>query len=178
MSLERVIESWKEVRSGLIDEVSQIPAEQFSFRAAPDSRSVVELLQHVVETQKLLAGETARADSNIRRQSFADHIKEYAPEVASIQDKNGLMELLRASMETTEATIRAAASNLEGTMQRFDGKELSKIDFLNFAISHEMYHRGQLTVYERLLSIEPALTQRFRKLFSSPPKSSAAENAS
>ncbi len=50
-------------------------------------------------------------------------------------------------------------------MQRFDGKEMSKLEFLQFAVSHEMYHRGQLTVYERLLHIEPALTQRFKKLF-------------
>jgi uncharacterized damage-inducible protein DinB len=28
-----------------------------------------------------------------------------------------------------------------------------------------LYHRGQLTVYERLLNIEPALTTRFKELF-------------
>ena len=27
-----------------------------------------------------------------------------------------------------------------------------------------MYHRGQLTVFERLLNIEPALTERFNKM--------------
>ncbi len=178
MSIDRLIESWKEVRAGLIEEVSQIPADQFSFRAAPDTRSVTELLQHVVEAQKLLVGESARPDTNLRRQSFADHIQEYAPEVSSIKDKNGLLEIMRSSMETTEATIRGAGNDLNGSMQRFDGKELSKLDFLNFALAHEMYHRGQLTVYERLLSIEPALTQRFRKLSSNSESSKAAENAS
>lgn len=178
MSVDRLIEGWREVRAGFIEEVSQIPADQFSFRAAPDTRSVAELLQHVVEAQKLLVGESARPDTNLRRQSFADHIQEYAPEVSSIKDKNGLLEIMRSSMETTEATIRGAGDHLNGSMQRFDGKELSKLDFLNFALAHEMYHRGQLTVYERLLSIEPALTQRFRKLLSNPESSKAAENAS
>jgi uncharacterized damage-inducible protein DinB len=28
-----------------------------------------------------------------------------------------------------------------------------------------MYHRGQLTVYERLLNIEPELTVKLKKLF-------------
>ena len=37
--------------------------------------------------------------------------------------------------------------------------------FLRFSASHEMYHRGQLTVYERLMNIKPALTTRFEKLF-------------
>ncbi len=36
---------------------------------------------------------------------------------------------------------------------------------LTFAMSHEMYHRGQLTVYERLLNIEPVLTGKLKKLF-------------
>jgi uncharacterized damage-inducible protein DinB len=46
---------------------------------------------------------------------------------------------------------------------------MSKISFMSFAIAHEMYHRGQLTVYERLLNIEPVLTQRFRRAFGESP---------
>ena len=165
MSVDRLIEGWKEVRTGLIQEASQIPDDQFSFRVTPETRSVAELLQHVVESQKTLIGESCRPDTNLMRQSFANHIKEYAPEVGAIADKNGLLELLRSSMETSEACIRAGGEQLNDSMRRFDGKEISKLDFLSFAVAHEMYHRGQLTVYERLLSIEPALTRRFKKIF-------------
>lgn len=165
MSIDRLIESWSEVRAGLIKEVSQVPEDQFSFRATPETRSVAELLQHIVEAQKMLVGEAFRVETNLMRQSFADHIKEYAREVAAVTDKNGLLELLRSSMETSEASIRGCGDGLQQTMQRFDRKEVSKSDFLNFAIAHEMYHRGQLTVYERLLGVEPALTKDFRKLF-------------
>ena len=58
-----------------------------------------------------------------------------------------------------------AAKVWQQKMKRFDGKEITKFDFLNFGIAHEMYHRGQLTVYERLLGVEPALTQYFNKRF-------------
>jgi uncharacterized damage-inducible protein DinB len=165
MSIDRLIESWSEVRAGLIKEVSQVPEGQFSFRATPETRTIAELLQHIVEAQKMLVGEACRAETNLMRQSFADHIKEYAPEVAGVTDKNGLLELLRSSMDTSEASIRGCGDGLQQSMQRFDRKEVSKSDFLNFAIAHEMYHRGQLTVYERLLGVEPALTKDFRKLF-------------
>ena len=165
MSIDRLIEGWKEVRKGLIEEASQIPDDQFSFRATPDTRSVTELLQHVVESQKMLVGESCRPDTNLMRQSFADHIKEYAAEVTTVQDKNGLLELMRSSMETSEACIRAGGEQLQEMMRRFDGKEMTKLDFLTFAVAHEMYHRGQLTVYLRLLGIEPALTRRFKKIF-------------
>src|SRR3990172_3721877 len=165
MSVEHLIKTWKETRGGLVEEATQVPPEEFTFRASQDTRSIVELLQHVVESQKMLVGEACRPDTNLMRQSFAEHIKEYAPEVRSIQDKNGLLELLRSSMELAEATIRSHAEGLDESMKRFDGATMSKLEFLSFAVSHEMYHRGQLTIYERLLNIEPALTTRFKRLF-------------
>jgi len=165
MSVDKLVGTWREVRSGLIDEAEQVPSDQFSFRATQETRSVTELLQHIIESQKVLVGEACTAKPNLMRQSFADHIKEYAPEVGAIKDKNGLLELMRSSMDLAEATIRSHAENLNDSMRRFDGKEMSKLDLLNFIVAHEMYHRGQFTVYERLLKIEPALTRRFKKLF-------------
>ncbi len=165
MSVDYLVINWKEVRDGFIDEVSQIPVEQFEFRATGETRSIAELLRHVVETQKMLVGECCRPDTNLQRQSFPAHIQEYAPEVAAVNDKHGLMELMRSSMEVAEATIRSHAEQLDVPMRRFDGKEITKLQCLQFASSHEMYHRGQFTVYARLLSVEPVLTKRLNKLF-------------
>lgn len=173
MSVDNLISSWKEVRTGLIEEAAQVPADRFSFRPTPETRSVAELLHHIIETQKMIVGETCRADANIMRQSFADHIKEYAADVKSITNKDGLLEALRSSMDLAEASIRSHADGLNNSMKRFDGKEMSKEDFLRFATAHEMYHRGQFTVYERLLSIKPALTTRFEKIFSQSASSAS-----
>ena len=71
-------------------------------------------------------------------------------------------------MDDAETTLRGAGDELDKTMNRFDGKEIVKSDFVRFAIAHEMYHRGQLTVYERLLEIEPAMTKVFKRIFASP----------
>jgi uncharacterized damage-inducible protein DinB len=169
MAIENVVESWKEVRAGLISEAEQIPSDQFSFRAAPDCRSVKELLQHLVETQKFLTGEICRPDTNIMRASFTDQIKNYAPDVRRVDDKDELLNLLRASMDESGAKLLAASDEMNKTMKRFDGKDMTKLAFVSFAIAHEMYHRGQLTVYERLLGFEPVLTQRFRKAFGETP---------
>lgn len=165
MSVEALIDLWKDTRSGLIQEVERIPEDQFSFKATPETRSVAELLQHIVQTQKALVGEICRPETNLFRQSFADHFKEYAPGVESIVDKQGLLEVLSSSWDQAEAALRSFGDRLDETMTRFDGRPTTKIAFLTFAMSHEMYHRGQLTVYERLLSVEPALTERLKRLF-------------
>ena len=164
MSVDMLVNTWKEFRKGLIAEVEQIPEDKFTFRATPETRSIAELLQHIVEVQKMLIGEASRADANLSRQPFADHLKEYAGDVKAVTDKNGLLELLRSSMELCEATIRANDDFMHGEMGGLDGKPSPKLKVINFAMSHEMYHRGQLTVYERLLSLEPALTRQFAKM--------------
>ena len=169
MAAETIITLWKEVRRGLINEVEKIPADQFSFRATPETRSITELLQHIVESQQLLVGETCRDDTNLRRQSFAEHRKEYSPGVKEVLDKESLLELLQKSMLEAEETIGNYCEKLDQSMYRFDGKPTSKNDFLTFAVSHEMYHRGQLTVYERLLHIEPVLTGRLKRLLGDSP---------
>lgn len=178
MSIDRLIESWKDTRNGLIEEAAQIPPEQFSFRPTPETRTIAELLQHVVESQKTLIGEAVRPDTNIFRQSLEDHAREYAPEAAGVTDKNGLLELLRGSMETSEASIREAGEKLQDKTKGFRGNEVAKFDLLTFAVSHEMYHRGQLTVYERLLRLEPVLTQKFRELSARAAANKASQNAS
>ncbi len=169
MAVEGIIEGWREVRKGLIDEANQIPADKFSFQPTPDSRSVIRLLQHLVESQKFLVGEACRPDTNLMRASFADNVKTYAPDVGAAADKDAVLNLLKESMDEAAAKLMAAGDELKNTMKRFDGKEMTKLSFMSFAIAHEMYHRGQLTVYERLLNIEPALTTRFRKAFGESP---------
>jgi uncharacterized damage-inducible protein DinB len=165
MSAKTIIGLWKDTRSGLIQEVQKIPEDQFSFRATPDTRSITEILQHIIEAQKILVGETCRTDTNFMRQSFAAHAKEYAAGVKEVGDKNGLLELLSSSMDEAEACMSAHGDKFDETMTRLDGQPTSKSAFLTFALSHEMYHRGQLTVFERLLNIEPVLTERTKKLF-------------
>jgi len=167
MSAETIIGLWKDARGGFIEEVEKIPEDQFSFRATPDTRTVAEIVQHVVSTQKIIVGEACRPDTNLMRQSFAAHAEEYAPGVSEVSDKNGLIELLRTSMDECASKITSYGDKLDESMQSLMGKPIPKSAFLTFGMSHEMYHRGQLTVYQRLLSIEPALTERFRRMTAS-----------
>jgi uncharacterized damage-inducible protein DinB len=167
MSAETIIALWKDARGGLIQEVERIPEDKFSFRATPDTRSIAEILQHIISAQKMLVSESCRADANLMRQSFAAHGKEYGAGVNDVTDKNGLLELLRTSMDEAASCISAWGDKLDETMTGITGKPITKAAFLTFAFSHEMYHRGQLTVFERLLNIEPALTERFNKMVAS-----------
>src|SRR5215813_13498905 len=156
MSFEEMFDFWKEVRAGLIAELEQIPAEQFAFQATPESRSVAGISRHVVEAQKLLTGELCRPDTDFKRVPIRELAERHAAGAHSGGDKEELIGSLRSTMESAEAALRAFREKVQG----LDGKTMSKLVFLYFYITHEMYHRGQISVYERLMQIEPAMTAK------------------
>jgi uncharacterized damage-inducible protein DinB len=164
MSVETLLGLWKNARSGFITEVERIPEDKFTFKPSPETRTVAELVQHVISSQKFFVGETCRPDTNITRRPFSEHTKAYGEGVDDVEDKAKLVELMRSSMDEAEKAIRDHADGLNDMMTGLDGKQMPKISFLLFGMSHEMYHRGQFTVYERLLNVEPALTEMFRKM--------------
>jgi len=165
MSLEELLDFWKEVRAGLIAELAQIPAEQFAFQPAPESRSVAGIIRHIVGAQEVSTGELCRPDTDFKRLPMRELVEKDAAESYSGGDKEELIGLLRSSMESVEAALRAFGEEaLREKVQGPNGKMISKLSFLYLYITHEMYHRGQLTVYERLMQIEPAATAKVREL--------------
>jgi uncharacterized damage-inducible protein DinB len=164
MSLDELLLIWKEVRAGLIAELAQIPAEQFGFQATPDSRSVAGIIRHIAGAQEFLTGELCRPDTDFKRVPIRDRVEKHAAEAHSGGNKEELIESLRSTMESAEAALREFGEDALGEpVQGLDGKTTSKLGILYLYITHEMYHRGQISVYERLMQIEPALTAKLRE---------------
>ena len=163
MSLEEMLDFWKEVRTGLIAELAQIPAEQFGFQATPESRSVAGIIRHIVEVQKFSTGELCRPDTDFTRVPIRDLVERHAAEAHSGGDKEELIGSLRSTMESAEAALRTFGEEALREKVQY-GKTVSKLNILYYYITHEMYHRGQICVYERLMQIEPAGTVKLREI--------------
>ena len=68
--LDEVLEAWAYTRSGVMEEARALPEKDFGYRASEKSRSVIELLQHVIESGLLMSGELSRPDGDFRRKSY------------------------------------------------------------------------------------------------------------
>lgn len=168
MSLEEMLDTWKDVRRGLVDEIVQIPEEQLGFQAMPESRSVAGIIRHVIGAQEISTGELCRPDTDFSRIPVKELLEKDAAECHLGGDKEELLASLRSSMERVEANLRAFGEEaLREHVPGPTGKPISKLGFLYLYINHEMYHRGQISVYERLLRIEPALTVRLKEYLAS-----------
>ena len=161
--LDETLEAWLDVRQGIIDEIRNIPANKFDFRPAPQVRSVRELVQHILEVSMMMTGELTRSDTNLKRLLWPKLLKKYAAPAYKATTKRELVALLRSQIKDAERAFREAGElSLWQYLERFDGKQGTKMQWLHHGIAQEMYHRGQLATYARLMGLEPALTKLIR----------------
>jgi hypothetical protein len=158
--LEETLEAWGCARSGVIGELENIPPGDFGFRPTPHSRTPAELAAHIIESGLMASGELTRPDGNFQRQSYPEFIAEHAGTRAQTPDKSRLLGLLQTTLDEGIAKLRSRGEQaMMAPIIQFNGVPATRLTWLNHAIAHEEYHRGQLALYARLLGRVPALTQ-------------------
>ena len=85
--LEEVIEAWEGTRDGIVAEAENIPPNQFDFRPAPESRSVSELVLHIMDVSLMMVGELTREDTNMRRTEWPKLLAMYNKPIAGLKTK-------------------------------------------------------------------------------------------
>ncbi len=158
--LEETIEAWEGTRDGIIAEVENIPPKQFDFRPAEESRTVSELVLHIMEVSLMMAGELTRDDTNFHRAPWPKLLAMYNKPIEGLQSKRELTSALRSTLRDGVKAFRNAGElHLLQLITRFDGKRGTRLAWFNHGIAHENYHQGQLTTYQRLIGVTPALTK-------------------
>lgn len=158
--LDETLEAWRGVRKGVIDEVRNFAGGEFDFRPTPKSRTLRQLVQHILEVAMMMTGELTRPDTNFHRAPWPKLLALYSKPAYRAKSKAQLVQLLKTQQRDAERKFRGAGSlALYQFITRFDGKPGTKLAWLNHGIAHEEYHKGQLALYARLLGHVPALTQ-------------------
>ncbi len=161
--LEEALEAWRGAREGVIEEAENIPASRYSFRPRPESRTVAELLRHILEVGMMAAGELSRPDTDLRRAPWPDLLALYDAPLRKAKTRAAILRSLRRSIGDAEKKLRRAGEReMKKKITRFDGLKGTKLAWLHHAIAQEEYHRGQLALYARLMGREPALTRHIR----------------
>lgn len=161
--LEEAIEAWEDVRGGVIEELENIPANQFGFRPTPDTRSVAELAVHIMEVSLMMVGELTREETNFTRAPFPKLVAQYSAGVQKLRTKRELLAAMKRTLRDGVRAFRDAGElHMLQLIVRFDGEKGTRLAWFHHGISQEMYHRGQIVTYQRLIGLTPALTQRIR----------------
>ena len=161
--LEESLGHWRYIRQGLIAEADNIPAESFDFQPSPDVKSVHELLQHILEGSMMMVVELTREEPNFQRQPQPAFYEEYGVRATEARGKEELLALLGDQLEEgLRGFTQVGDEAMMGPVTNFDGSTWSRMQWFFHGMTEEMYHRGQIVTYARLMGLVPALTQRIQ----------------
>jgi uncharacterized damage-inducible protein DinB len=167
--------SFRIVRKNTLEIAGEIPEAQYDFRPTPECRSVRELLAHMlVSSQGIYGGHVVRKVVSFIGIDFPTLIRERLEKEKQLStaSKAELMAGLKEDGEKWGAYLDTAPeSDLSVIITFPDGAvppAKSRFEMFLSAKEHEMHHRAQLMVFQRLLGLVPHLT-RERQARMAPP---------
>lgn len=157
---KELAEAFRTVRRNTIQVAEDIPEDKYSFRAAPDTMSVAESLAHLATTphwaQQCFFNEKKTA---VTMEDFGRWMGELGGQAKTLTSKAAIVDALKkngeafaAQLETlTEAQLAQPITVPNATKPAFE--------ILLGIKEHEMHHRAQLFLIERIIGIVPHLTR-------------------
>jgi uncharacterized damage-inducible protein DinB len=178
---KEIAASFRTVRNNTLKIAEDIPEEKYSFRPAEGLRTVAQTLIHISNVHKF-ALSIHRDNVRSTMEGF-DFMGFIGPMIASEQEtptKAQIIARLTAAGEEFEGWLKTLPDDFLGQSVTMPpgGTPPSKTRFeLLIAVKeHEMHHRGQLMLIERLIGITPHLTRAQEERRAAMMATAAAKN--
>lgn len=160
-------ESFRTVRQNTMTIAEEIPAVKYDFRPTPETRSIGQLLTHIAVSYTFQHQVHAvERRTTLEGFDFPSLMQRLVAEEQQSRSKEQIVELLRTNGKKW-------AGWLEGLSEEFLAQKVSmpsgrtppvksRFEMILSVKEHEMHHRGQLMLIERLLGIVPHLTREMQ----------------
>jgi uncharacterized damage-inducible protein DinB len=159
-SARQLAEGMRAVRANTVLMAEDIPADRYDYRATPGTRSIGETLVHIawLWTSDRILHEEARISTAVGY-DFVTHMAGSAVEEQRPRSKADIIELLRLEGERHAAWLESRPDEFLAERVALPGEtSLSRFEWLIATKEHEIHHRAQLTVLDRLIGVVPRFT--------------------
>ncbi|MBI4903081.1 MAG: DinB family protein [Acidobacteria bacterium] len=155
--------AFRTVRRNTLRIAEEIPEEMYSFRPAEGTRTVAEMLSHIAHAPRFQQEVTLTGRNNLDGFNYMQFISAVMAESNKPRTKAELLDLLKAEGEKFAAQLESLSHEFLNQHITFppggDPPSRSRFDLLMSVKEHEMHHRGQLMLIQRLLGQTPHLTR-------------------
>lgn len=146
------IEDWQRAKAYTLDYLNTMPADKYSFRAVPGIRSFAQQMLHLADDNVFLLEDATG-------EKIAWNGAENSP---TAQTKDSVVWYVTRSYDFAIESIKKLDAGNLGEIVKYgdeNGPRLSgratRFDLMLKAFEHQTHHRGQTTIYIRLLGIRP-----------------------
>jgi uncharacterized damage-inducible protein DinB len=152
------------VRKNTLIIAEEIPEEKYNFKPVPEYRSVAQLLAHIALAYKFqYQFHAVEHRGSFEGFDFPSFMKNIAAEEGLKRNKAQIIDLLKAESEKWVGWVEGLSEDFLSQMVEMPAgstpTQKSRFEMILSVKEHEMHHRGQLMLIERLLGITPHLTR-------------------
>jgi len=150
----QLVKEWTRAKSYTVTYLNTMPADKYSFKATDSVRSFAQQMIHLAQANYFLMS-TATGD---KPASWASADLEHSP---GAQKKDSVMYYVTASYDFCINAVKNSDVNKWGTPVKIFGQETTQFGMMIKTFEHQTHHRGQSTVYIRLVGVKPPQEQLF-----------------
>lgn len=161
---KELADSFRTVRKNTIQIAEDIPADKYDFKAAPDVKSVGELLAHLAVSPRWQLAVHGERVSSIDFAFFGTRLAQAAAEERALRTKEQIIAALEEGNERFVTFLVGLTPQMLAEEVSFppavQPSRKTRFEMVLGVKEHEMHHRGQLMLIERMLGIVPHLTRQ------------------
>ena len=160
---KEMAKAFRTVRGNTIQIAEDIPEEQYGFRAADGVMSIGELLRHIIYATMIHYDfHRDKHVTTLQGYNFPEMIGRMKTEEQKSQSKAEIVAGLKQSGEEFARYLESLTPEfLNETFTDTTGQNpRTRMDHLLGAKEHEMHHRGQLMLIQRMIGVVPHLTRQ------------------
>ena len=160
---KHLADSFRTVRKNTLAIAEEIPEDKYGFRATADVMSVGEMLAHLALSPMWQIDVHTRKIDHLDFAYFAARLQQVKAEEQLLRTKAEIVAALTQNGETFAAFLEGldeAALQSVVTFPPQAGSAKTRFEMLLGPKEHEMHHRGQLMLVQRLLGQVPPLTRQ------------------
>lgn len=172
--------AFRTVRQNTIQTALDIPEDRYDFAAAEGAMTVGQMLAHVAASTNFHY-QVHRVDrkSHVSMEDFGVYMGQAAEIQASLTTKTAILDALTTRGEEFAAFLDTLTDDQLAEHVSFpvgmQPPSKSRFELLLGAKEHEMHHRGQLMLIQRMLGLTPHLTRRRQEVRAARAAAAAAD---
>jgi uncharacterized damage-inducible protein DinB len=155
--------AFRTVRRNTVQIANEIPEDKYDYVPAPGTRSVSELLRHIAFAPAFQEDvHRIKRLSTLQGYDFSALSRDTQAREREPRSKAEIIELLETRGEEFASWLASLSPEFLGeTVTDPAGQNpRSRLEMLMAAKEHEMHHRGQLMLIERMVGVVPHLTRQ------------------
>ncbi len=160
--------SYRTVRGNTIAAATEIPEDKYSFRATPDTRSVAEMLVHIAMASRIQEEiQQVKRATTLQGFNFPALVGEIIAEEKKPRTKDEILAFLKERGESFASWLETLSDDFLAEQVEMPAGATpatkSRFEMILSAKEHEMHHRAQVMLLQRMIGIVPHGTRAMQE---------------